>query len=458
MEENKAFKLELHPEAARKLNEQAEALLLQMTTRPTKVTPPPVFTPDTPVKAVISAEEIIGTMEMSTVTPDGRRTARFFGHQNTQAGFEDEQYKNFARFCEQMQSSSAFRRHMSLEVLENMVFAWARERYCGDTDASMTEYIIPRCEAIIQEYEVWIPISHLYIQTNLGLGAVILKTFSTALFEELRNFYQALDIPQENKDKIALVLGDMQNRLQGLAAATMLVMAEPTRAYEVALENTEKAVAILRIYSKAAFVPEVSSCCAPYGQKTPKSILYYLFNQGKLAASHEGVSELDDTHWKVSENLIKQWGETGMGCFARLFFEPKKKSSFEDDVANSVMIYSRSMLATNPSDKLMFVFSALESLLLRDTSESIQQNVGERIAFVVGQDANRRREIIKNYKDAYKIRSNYVHHGRTVDETETLAKFFANIFQFYLSLVCTHVVKYKTRDEFLRALEDLKLS
>ncbi len=456
-EDQKSFKMEIHPEAARKLNDQAEALLREMTTRPISVHPAPAFAPDIPVKAIFLKEDIIGAIETSTVSAGGSRMARFIEEKGKAVGFEGDYYKNFARLCETIQKGNPFRHYVSLNTLENLVFRWSWERYSGATNLSMTDHVIPKCEAAIQEYEVWIPISHLYIQTDMQMGRVTLKTFSTAMFQGLRDSYQSLNIPQKSKTNFNCMIGDMQGRLNGLAAATMFVTAEPSRAYEVALEETEKAVAILRIFSRAAAVPEVSSYCAPYGQKTPKSVLYYLFHEGKVAASHDGGVDTDDTMWTVSANHVQLWAESGMGNFIRLFFEPRP-SPFERNVVNSLMVYSRSMLAGTLSEKLVFVFSSLESLLLRDQNENIQQNVAERIAFVVGKDVKERREIIKNYKDTYSLRSSFVHHGRSVEETENLVTFFRNVFQFFFRLVLVQVTKYKTRDEFLRALEDMKLT
>ena len=150
------------------------------------------------------------------------------------------------------------------------------------------------------------------------------------------------------------------------------------------------------------------------------------------------------------------WNETGVGAFAELFFNTKR-TKLEEKVYQSLMIYSRSTLMTNASDKLMYVFSALESLLVRDMNENLQQNVADRIAFTVSKVADERRKIVKNYKDAYSLRSRYVHHGHTIGETDVLKTFYYNVFRFFVNMVHFNL-SHKTQDDFLSAIENLKYS
>jgi len=61
------------------------------------------------------------------------------------------------------------------------------------------------------------------------------------------------------------------------------------------------------------------------------------------------------------------------------------------------LIYSRNSIATDISDKLLFVLVALESMLLKDSNEPLQKNIGERMAFLVG-DSAQSRKVIANHR------------------------------------------------------------
>ena len=457
MENSNKIKLEIHHEAARKLNEDAKTLLTTVKANskvPYTSTSLPLM-PDVPVKAIFRAEDT-HDFETMMVGANGKRLARLFSHKDKEIGFEEENYKDFVRFCEAVQKGKPFRQYVSLTFIEDVVFDWVREQYCGTSSESLTEYLLPKCESNIREVEVWIPISHTYAQTNFGFAdVIIIKPFSQAMFEGLRQDYKAQDLPEEYRKGILMTLDRYQAELGGVAAATMFVTAEPRRAYEIAQEQAEKAVALMRIFSKAAFIPEVSSCTALYGQKTAQSELYFIFHE-KGFYTHDGGGCEEDVPFNITTEKFRYWHEAGMGAFVKLFFSTER-TPFEQKVFESLMIYSRSTLMTNPSDKLMYVFSALEALLVRDANESLQQTVAERIAFLIGKNSQECKGIVTNYKATYKLRSNYVHHGMTVTEMDTLSVFYSNAFQCFFNIVHLNL-SHKSKDDFLSAIEDRKFS
>lgn len=78
---------------------------------------------------------------------------------------------------------------------------------------------------------------------------------------------------------------------------------------------------------------------------------------------------------------------------------------------DTLILYSRHTIAKNASDKLLAIFGALDFFLLKDGNESIQQNIGERIAFAVGQNGGERVKIVSLVKRVYGLRSQFVHHA-----------------------------------------------
>lgn len=447
-------RLELHEETTQKLNQEAEALLLTVQMKPQAQPVPAGFIPDVPVKAVLQ-EKDISNFQTRLVGADGKRLSRFFPHETKDVGFEAEEYKNFVRFCEGMQKQKPFHNYISLSFLEDVVFDWVRERYCGTTTQNLLDFSVPRYEATIEDVEVWIPISYTYTQINFAFANIIIKTFSQSMFDDMRRRYVSVDIPEENRAGFLRTLDHYQEKIGGLAAATMTVTAEPRRAYEIAQEQAEKMVALMRIFSGPIFVPELGSCTALYGQKTVQTNLYMVLSKERMFLT-DGEDGIHDVPYQITSARFQMWNETGVGTFAELFFNTKR-TKLEEKVYQSLMIYSRSTLMTNASDKLMYVFSALESLLVRDMNENLQQNVADRIAFTVSKVADERRKIVKNYKDAYSLRSRYVHHGHTIGETDVLKTFYYNVFRFFVNMVHFNL-SHKTQDDFLSAIENLKYS
>ncbi len=58
--------------------------------------------------------------------------------------------------------------------------------------------------------------------------------------------------------------------MQGFAAATIKLFAEPRRASEIAFEEADRVVSLLRFFSPATHIPEVFSYCTLQGKSTSK--------------------------------------------------------------------------------------------------------------------------------------------------------------------------------------------
>jgi hypothetical protein len=443
------LRLKIHKGTVQKYNESGEALLLALQEKPTPPIAIPSFIPAIPVKAVFRSEDI-SNFQTIGVEPNDNRHSRLFSYGGKEVGFEGDAYKNFIQFCEKVQKQDPFSLYISQGFLEDTVFDWVRERRCGTTSQALTDYFLPRCEAAIHELEVWIPIFHTYAQAEVSFADVTIKVFSQEMFETLRQYFPLSGIPEQGRESYMAMLDHYQNEVRELAAATMFVTAEPVRAYELVLEQAEKAVAILRIFSKAIFIPEISSCVALYGQKSLQSYLYFIFNKGIMSAS-SGGENAQDLPYYITNARLQVWRETNIAAFITLFFKTDR-TKFEEVVFQTLMIYSRSTLTTNASDKLMYVFSALETLLSKGSGENLQQNVSDRMAFITTKIGKERKDIVSNYKAAYKLRSEYVHGGITVSKMEILNTFYYTTFRFFLEVVFNNL-HHKTKEEFLVAID-----
>ena len=103
--------------------------------------------------------------------------------------------------------------------------------------------------------------------------------------------------------------------------------------------------------------------------------------------------------------------------------------------------------------------AAAESIFLRNASEPIQKNLGERMAFLIGQSVDERRNVIKNVDAFYGIRSRLIHHGKEIQDhqRDVVDEFFVNVW-FSFVVLMRRASKWITRDEMFLALEEQKLS
>lgn len=99
----------------------------------------------------------------------------------------------------------------------------------------------------------------------------------------------------------------------------------------------------------------------------------------------------------------------------------------------------------------------MESILLRNDNEPIQQNVGERMAFINANTVEERQRIIRNLKAAYTLRSRFIHHGHTIDQRETVWQFMISAWALFTPLA-KFSQRFETKDELIDHLEAMKSS
>ena len=444
-----------HPNAAKNFDELGESLLTKVSAQPIQVPPPQTWDfPDIPVRATFSTA-VIQNLERTEIAPAGHTTARYFDHKDNHVGFWDADYTEFARLCEKVHGTKSVGQYISGSAIEDTVFEWMKSRYFGSTKASLSEYVLERCEALISDFEIWIPLALTYLPYDIGFtSAVTARTLTKGFFDQQRT--ALLEREGTDSKKIEAQFDEYERELQGLASVVVEIKAEPKRAYEVALEDAETVAAIFRFFSPAIFIPNKSTCCAPLGDKEPRYERYFVLKGDTLYSSVHGSHDLELGPWRITPGMLEMWQQVGLGNLIELLFKGSR-SDFEESVASSLIKYTKGALARTPGDKLMYVCSALESLLLKDQSEPIQQNVADRIAYTICGPAKDRLQVVENFKAAYKMRSQFVHHSQSVEESDTLTTFLFNVWRFYGNVIHRYL-HLETRADFLSELDTLKYS
>ena len=96
-------------------------------------------------------------------------------------------------------------------------------------------------------------------------------------------------------------------------------------------------------------------------------------------------------------------------------------------------------------------------MLLKDANEPISKNIGERMAFLIGNSVEERRAIIHNVAAAYSIRSKFIHHGESAEESGVVELFCTYGWQCFHALL--HQIDiFTTKAALIEALENRKLS
>lgn len=178
---------------------------------------------------------------------------------------------------------------------------------------------------------------------------------------------------------------------------------------------------------------------------------------GELIGWSESIVDPESAGtWWLDRRMIAQ--DIGYWTEIARVLGTDSPTEFERDVSRAFLLYSRVALTREVTEKLVHLFAALESILLRSESEPIQAALSERLAFVVGEDANERADIARLLKQVYGLRSRFVHHGRDPADTTDLRaikQLMYFVWKFFFHVVFA-TRKFKTRIEFLDQLESRK--
>jgi len=459
----KHIKPELHADAAKNFNKKADSLLTAIAPelrQGASEPPTELFRPGGHIAARYSADELPEFKITAKTDLLGRTTARYFEYEGQRIGLEDDKYQELARLSESVQRTKALRDLVSTKWVEDAIVDWMKARYEGTSAPPLATYLADKCEKDVREHEILLPVSNLTVESDLTFGNVVFRTITKELMDRWWEQWQEATRGRgaEYAAKVEARFARERSDLQGLAAATIKVTAEPKRALEVALQESERAVAALRVYHIAATtIPEVISYCALLGKENVESVKYLEMEGVRVRSRLKQPAGGRVLNWHLSDDNIRKYtGSIGFDNVNRLL-ALKTRTKFQDALLDALLLYSRSTREKDLAGRLVYMLAAIESMLLRNDTESIQENAGVRMAFVIANTAEQRKVAISNLKAAYALRSRFLHHGHTIDELEMVRTFMLDTWVLFTELAKASN-KFETKDQLIDSLEAMKLS
>ena len=140
------------------------------------------------------------------------------------------------------------------------------------------------------------------------------------------------------------------------------------------------------------------------------------------------------------------------------------KTKIEEKIYKSTLWLGKSLITKNLSDSFLQVAIALECLLARQErgyfiQPSITVTLSETLAFLIGNNADERKNYFKQLKDLYAKRSSIVHSGNTSIDIEVYYKFFNLVKEgIYVMIKLVQENKFTTINGIYDYIESLKFS
>jgi hypothetical protein len=438
-----------HPQAAERFNQRADEFVARLSVAEPEQNSDQFK--DLPVTFSLGEEDIIGISNYSTIDEAGKQTSTQFFHDGQWLGFSGDAYNDFYSFCEKVSQTGPLNGKTSTASILQQSFTWIEEKHKFTTNDTYTEHIRTQCEQAIKQRTVYFPLEGFWVRLEFEFGPFIISHCSPETYDLL---IPMSDDP-EKAEFIRLVRDEHREEFQGKPLARISITGDEKFAQEKARETAERIIPILNLFLGFPFLPEQSSYVAPTSFRPRPSYIFINHTSDGLENIPSGMLELMNNPTFASDALEHVRNNFSFGQVNELLKAPN--TPFKRMIADSLRLMGLGCHEANVSNRLVYTMVALESLFMRNDSESIQENVGYRLAVCVVQNPDDRMNVVKNFKQAYDLRSKYIHHGRTVEIRDELKTFFMWAFIGLLAAV-RNADRFSTKEDFIAQIDRKKFT
>jgi len=446
------MEFKLHPAAIASINSKAHVIASKIE----KFQPLPsdqreVFPTQRPILSTITDKDIVGDIVGWLADTQKRQFFAFIRVGDSVFGLPEDAYMLIDDLIDEILKANFAQKFLSRDFIHQSILNWIRNTYKPEI-VEFFSFLSDFCTASIKKFTFYAPISNFEIEEPFDFGGTKIRSLDNEFFIHLEAMLTSHK--QKNPEETTKFISKIRKKMQGYAAIVIEFEAEKGFAFEKGNAIASEAVGLLRFLSPSS---ERSFLLCPVelmGYQPIPEFHFMLLGEDKSFSYTSGVVPKNIGHWQLPKlhlNLIQNNGLPELGHL----LSSEKQNDFQKRLKKSIINYTKGTTFSDLGDRLLYTCSSLESLLLKDGSEPIQQNLAERMAFLLSKDANARRTIVKNVKDIYSMRSRYVHHRTLQAEEQTIGMFTYYAFTF-LKTALKNIYAFNSTNDFIHAIEQIK--
>jgi len=358
--------------------------------------------------------------------------------------------------AEKIQRLPAFRDKLSPKFVEESIFSWLKSSFNNKQEKqSLIHSLVEAAGATVKPITIYVPLANTVVEHPFPFCGTVIRNISKTLVDEILSISESSS-DQEKKDNTNTSSDKFRNDYQGYAAVELNLECEPDYANELAVITAQRVTSFLGIYSGALLIPDIKCTSRIKGtENLAQSTTISRTQPDGLSIKSSLIDIASSNIWHIASSDLENYVKCGLEIISKITTK-EKPSEFEKLLLNSFILYSKAAFTAEPLEKLVYILSALESTLLKNENEPIQQNLAERLAVFTSHELAERKSIIRSVKSVYGLRSKYLHHGHSSSELEHLSNFFRSVWVFYIQLLGSYQT-FTNKSEFLEAIDDQKL-
>lgn len=304
----------------------------------------------------------------------------------------------------------AIKKHLN-QVLQN---SFGIDRSTCNWDDFVKSNVLQPLRCSIKSWQVLVPISNLRIAESLRVGNVDFVRHEQGVVSNtslIIGHKGPPDPEREMQEKAGLLKVINEVAQQGTAWAITRIDSHESRIREVAREQIEAAISVVRAFTHAIY-PQSMRAAFGFPNETSSGM------SGFIATTETGLSIQFDRRgffipFELNSEIIQKLKND-------LFFDRLSQiagaswdsiNSLERAIRVACLWISRSVIAATLAEALTHCVIALERLLIVDSEEATTERFADRLALLLADNMEVRKQIHLTAKRIYDIRSKVVHTG-----------------------------------------------
>ncbi len=271
------MKIEIHPKAIENYDQKATKLIEQLRFKIQPKRTVKVENPNVHVSGHFDNTNMIGELKPFWRDSSGNMAARGFYVRGKLIGLFDDDYKNLTQIAEDIQKKSNPNNIVGVELISELIFEWIKQKYKGVEMPPMSEFVLSECEKQIDDVEIWIPIANLHLEAPFKLGNVTFRVITKNFMDEYETAIKSQLTDPEGIKAMESMFERKRSEIQNRAVAIVKVEAEKDHAYDIANEETERAMSILRFFSLTNLYPTQTCYSAPIEKQHLDGDVYFCY-------------------------------------------------------------------------------------------------------------------------------------------------------------------------------------
>jgi Apea-like HEPN len=362
-------------------------------------------------------------------------------------GVADTSHATVVNLARRIAGDKAHRSTLSEEFVYNSIIKWLQTQIVSPSDTALVDHVEIEATAAVRTREIWVPFPVATIPQPLQIGSVLFRRITKPMMDEYAQKLKAYDTPRG-----AAVFDRLRTRLQSTTAACVTIEAEPIKAKQFAMAQTDEAIAMFRLACPILLdVYQWAPIDPAFVDATGGTTLLEIQNKS-IAGLHTALPTTMYMHWVLSDVDCKHYMRLIWRFAHNLLVN--KRNSFQDLLLEALIHFSKSVLKSDTSERLMYVITALEALFVRK-NEPIVQNLSERLANMQRPNLEERLKTVETVTAVYDLRSEFVHRAVAVADMTLLADFFVQAWAA-MFFVLNNYDKWSTKAHFLQFIDSFK--